>query len=170
MAVDNEVKEVLFNLSEEEPVDLTISAILITKNSVKEFTYAYAEKPMGLAFEMPQQYLYEPNVAILKAGLQDRVGVDFELSKLHPNSHLYTSMQKKASYPGRVFKVESLLSTNKKQLRKEIPSGKANITVRNFPMNVATIRKKTGLKEGGEIYLFATTLKEGKKVLIKCRK
>ena len=74
-----------------------------------------------------------------------------------------------AAFPGRGFKVEAVLPLQKKVLRKALPEGKANITVRNFPMTVAQIRQKTGLKEGGEHYLFATSSTQGPLVLL-CHK
>ena len=95
----------------------------------------------------------------------------FSLLKLHPSSHLYTSDELLTSFPGRSFVVEGVYTLNKKDIKEHIaPLGKANITTRNFPLSVQDIRKKTGLKEGGDYYLFATTLADGKKVLVVCRK
>ena len=167
VAIDNEVKELLF-LLERNPVEQVKKvAVNIVKDEINEFESADTS---NIDFSEPLNFLYEPNVALLKAGLQNEAAVKYDLLKLHPNSHLYTSTQLFEDFPGRVFNVEQILKVKKKLIQQEIPGKKANITVRNFPMNVADIRKKTGLKEGGEIYLFATTLLNNDKVLIKCSK
>ena len=93
------------------------------------------------------------------------------LEKLHISSHLYTSDTLVAGFPGRTFRVEKVLPfSNKvcKSINQEIPQ--ANITVRNFPLSVDELRKKTKIQEGGNVYLFATTLSDGEKVLVVCRK
>ena len=94
----------------------------------------------------------------------------YGVGKLHPNSHLYTSAQA-VDFPGRCFRVIAVSGFGKKEL-KDFMNGveKANLTIRNFPSSVAELRKKLKLKEGGNLYLFATTLADGEKVLIKCEK
>ncbi|MDD3310445.1 MAG: SAM-dependent methyltransferase, partial [Dysgonamonadaceae bacterium] len=85
--------------------------------------------------------------------------------------HLYTSKELIDDFPGRIFKIEKVVSPNKKQLKSQIPEiKKANIAVRNFPMSVEKIRKLTDLKDGGDHYIFATTLYDEKKVFIICSK
>lgn len=89
----------------------------------------------------------------------------YDVKKLHNHSHLYTSKELINDFPGRTFKIEKITSPNKKHLQSQM-SGikKANITVRNFPMSVEKIRKLTNLKDGGDIYIFATTLEDKKGV------
>ena len=118
-----------------------------------------------------KRYLYEPNASILKAGAFKAVATRFGLNKLHVNSHLYTSDEVVPSFPGRSFVVDEVIPfTNKqcKTLSRQIPQ--ANITVRNFPLSVDELRKRTKIADGGTIYLFATTLENGDKVLIKTHK
>jgi len=122
-----------------------------------------------LAHGSIDSYLYEPNVSILKAGAFKSIAARLGLTKLHVNSHLYTSKTLVANFPGRSFKVIAEISLSKKELRKAIPNMKANITVRNYPMTVEQMRKKTGLKDGGDFYIFATTDQDGKKVVL-CEK
>ncbi len=119
---------------------------------------------------MPKAYLYEPNAAILKASLFNEIAIDFNLDKLHPNSHLYTSEHWLKNFPGRVFTCEALISFNKKQLLPYLPNKKANIATRNFPYSTAAIKKKLGIKDGGDIYLFGTTLKNNKLKILVCKK
>ena len=112
------------------------------------------------------EYLYEPNAAILKSGSFEYVGSYYNLNKIHSNSHLYTSV-KLISFPGRVFKILTILDYTKKSFKKTAIS-KANISTRNFPDSVEKIRKKLNLKDGGNSYLFFTTDKDQKLIVLNC--
>jgi len=177
VSVDGECKELLFLLK----ADLLLSDAtfepeihcvnLRTTGSDQLFTFRKSgEKDAECLYaRTPGKYLYEPNASLLKAGAFSILTRAFDLRKLHPNSHLFTSDGYISDFPGRIFSVESFFPF--KELKEHLgKSQKANITVRNFPNTVAEIRKKTGLREGGEVYLFATTLRDEKKVLICCRK
>jgi hypothetical protein len=118
-----------------------------------------------------EAYLYEPNASILKAGAYRSLTQSYEVKKLHASSHLYVSSHFIEDFPGRRFRVESVSGFGKKELKSFLQGmDKANITIRNFPLSVADLRKRLKLKEGGDIYLFATTLADGSKVLVKARK
>jgi hypothetical protein len=121
-------------------------------------------------YSLPLKYIYEPNAAILKAGAFKSFGHHYKLKKLEVNSHLYTSDKLIEYLPGRAFELIDILTYNKKIIKTAIPPGKANVATRNFPDSVESIRKKTGLKPGGKDYLFATTLMNGKKVLLLTKK
>lgn len=115
------------------------------------------------------KYIYEPNASIMKAGCYKTLASRLGLVKLHPNSHLYTSFvdEPVKNFPGRCFKVESSSTLNKKSIKTVLRGiEKANLTVRNFPMSVAELRNKLKLREGGDLYLFATTMADEKKILI----
>lgn len=117
------------------------------------------------------KYLYEPGPAMLKAGAFKWTAVHFGLKKLHVNSHLYTSDEHVDDFPGRTFEVEKVMGFGKndlKQLRQEVT--KANITVRNFPSSVDALRKKLKIKEGGDVFIFATTTIDNQHVMIVCKK
>ena len=116
-------------------------------------------------------YLYEPNASILKAGAYRSLTQAYPVKKLHVSSHLYTSDSLVTDFPGRTFKVIAVAGFGKKDL-KALLGGleKANLTIRNFPSSVVDLRKRLKLKEGGDDYLFATTLANGEKVLVHCRK
>lgn len=176
IAVDNECKELLFKMesnisAETEPV---IHCVNLKKNDkIDRFTFTRNEEndSMCLFADSLSNYLYEPNVTILKAGAYRCLTQYYAIRKLHKNSHLYTSDVYIPNFPGRIFSVKDVFSLNKKESKQSLSGLKqANISVRNFPLTVNELRKKTGLKEGGEVYLFATTLKEDKKVIIKCEK
>lgn len=117
------------------------------------------------------EYLYEPNASILKAGIQDVLCERYSMGKLHPNSNLFTSSVPCPHFPGRGFRVESCCGFGKKELRQMLSDiSRANISIRNFPSTVVELRRKLKLAEGGETYLFASTMADGKHVLIRCVK
>jgi hypothetical protein len=99
------------------------------------------------------QFLYEPNASILKAGAFKSIGNEFNLKKIHPSTHLYTSDILEKKFPGRIFEIEAEVKSDLKLLHKYFPEGKANITTRNYPLTPMALKKKTGLIDGGEKYL-----------------
>ena len=116
-------------------------------------------------------FLFEPNASILKSGLQDVFGERYGLSKLHPNSNLYVGKEPIPRVPARQFRIVDVTDFSKANLKafmKDI--SKANLTIRNFPATVQELRKRLKLKEGGNDYLFATTLYDDSHVLIRCEK
>lgn len=174
VSVNNECKELLLILGDASPTQqIPIHCINLTSKEKQVFTFT-REKELEAECAYagnPEKYLYEPNASILKAGAFRSMAAGYGVKKLHPNSHLYTSDAWIEDFPGRAFIVTGLCSFNKKEMKAcigDIP--KANITVRNFPATVAEIRKRTKLSDGGEVYLFATTLSDERKVLIRCSK
>lgn len=172
LAVKNECKELLFVL-ENTPQKIQIHTWAFHARGCQEYSFSPREEKEAqlLLAETPGTYLYEPNAALLKSGAFKSVAVRFHLLKLHRHSHLYTSDTYCGDFPGRKFLIrESLPFTGKllKQLRKNTPQ--ANIAVRNFPMTVEQIRKTSGIADGGETYLFATTLADARRFLFLCEK
>lgn len=175
LSVRNECKELLFVLERDarqvEPRVVCVN--WRSDGSEESFAFSLAEErgaslPLLSAVE---RYLYEPNASILKAGAFKEVGVRFGLGKLHASSHLYSAEHFVADFPGRRFVVEEVLPFNGKTAKglvSRVP--RASITVRNFPLGVDELRKRTKIKDGGELYLFATTLADASKVLIIARK
>ena len=117
----------------------------------------------------PEHFLYEPNASILKAGVQDALCKSYGLRKLHPFSHLFTSAHFIEDFPGRTFLVEDFGGFAKKDLKRVLADiSQCNLTVRNFPATVAELRKRLKLREGGDVYLFATTLNDGSHAILRC--
>ena len=117
------------------------------------------------------KYLYEPNVSVLKSGAYKLVGEMYNLKKLHKNSHLYTSDILINDFPGRIFEINETCGFNKKELKERLSQiKKANLSVRNFPLSVDELKKRLGVKDGGENYIFATTLSCNEKILLMCSK
>lgn len=113
------------------------------------------------------QYLYEPNASLMKAGCFSVLSKRYGARMLSKNSHLFVSREPIAAFPGRSFRIIAVSSFNKKELKRHL-SGitKANIATRNFPLSVAELRKRLKLKDGGETYIFATTLSDESHVLV----
>lgn len=168
VAIDNEVKELLWFLDKETSVEIKIKTINFRNKGNQKFETTW-ESEKNVLFSHPLSYLYEPNAAIMKSGMFSTLGTTFNLFKLHSNTHLFTS-QELREFPGRRFKIEQTLPYKKKALKEALQSGKAHVTTRNFPESVVTIRKKLSLKEGGDTYLFFTTIENNEKVVLLCTK
>ena len=113
------------------------------------------------------QFLLEPNASIMKAGCFAELGKVYGIRAISSNSHLFLSADRVEDFPGREFVVEAVTTLNKRQLKQTLGClQQANISVRNFPMSVAELRKRLKLRDGGDTYIFATTTREGERVLI----
>ncbi len=168
VAVDNDVKELLFLLEKDYELPVTVHTVNFRKKEPQEFSFFY-ESDAVANYSEPKNYLYEPNAAILKSGGFQEVAVQFGLYKLHQHSHLYTSDLYVSNFPGRIFSINEVLPFDKK-LKKKLPFTKANITTRNFPKSVAQIRKELKLKDGGENYLFFSTNMHNNLIVVNCVK
>jgi hypothetical protein len=166
VAVDNDVKELLFLLESNFEMDVTVKTVNLIENNTQVFEFNITEeKHTESLFSLPQTYLYEPNSAIMKSGAFNTISSKLKLFKLHKHSHLYTS-EKQIEFPGRRFKIINVMPYSKKLIAKQFSKTKANITTRNFPETVAQIRSKFNIKDGGESYLFFTTNVNNEKIVI----
>lgn len=174
VSVRNECKELLFVLKEDIVEEPQINCInYTTEKKEQQFSFYYSEENtcQALIANKVGVYLYEPNASVLKAGAYKQIARSQHVEKLHVSSHLYTSEHLQADFPGRIFRVNMVYPFNGKlckTIARQIP--KANISVRNFPITVNELRKRTRIAEGGDVYLFATTLADNEKVLISCEK
>ncbi|GGG12818.1 hypothetical protein GCM10011344_11910 [Dokdonia pacifica] len=169
VAVKNEVKELLWRIEQEATNNCTIHTANSIGETIISTSFTYEELCNAEAtFDFPKTYLYEPNSSLLKSGGFNWISKHYELDKLHPHTQLYTS-NTLISFPGRSFTIEKVLPYNK-QLKKALNTDKAHITTRNFKESVINLRKKFKIKDGGEMYLFFTTLLDEKKVVLVCHK
>jgi len=123
------------------------------------------------AAPLPGGFLYEPNAALMKGGFFLELARRYGVRPLAANSHLFCSQQPVEGFPGRAFRITTVSTMNKQELKTKIlPLRQANISVRNFPLTVAQLRQRLKLGEGGSNYLFATTLASGQRVLLVCEK
>ena len=175
VALENEVKELLFvgNSKKLSIIDkINIHCINFTSNNgIQAFEFNYKDEEKNIVkYSQPNTFIYEPNAAILKAGAFKSVSAQYDLAKLAPNSHLYTSDKWLKNFAGRSFICESVCKFDKKEILSKLPTPKANISTRNFPMKPDEIKKKLGVQDGGEYYLFATENNEKQKIILICRK
>lgn len=175
LSVRNECKELLFVIErgKKEKTIPIICANLIPEKETVGFVFTMQEEQTALPVYSSnlESYLFEPNASLLKAGAFKVLANRYPVRKLQVNSHLYTSDILIDDFPGRKFLVDVVYSFSSsliKRIAKELPQ--ANITVRHFPLSAEQLRLKTKIKDGGDIYLFATTLCNGERVLIKTRK
>ena len=175
VSVRNECKELLFVCQKGvEQQDPEIRCINYTADGGEQsfsFTLSAEHAEACTISNAAQTYLYEPNASILKAGGYKQVAMQTGVEKLHKNSHLYTSDKLILSFPGRIFQVQEVYLFNGKlckQIHQTIQQ--AHISTRNFPLQTNELRLRTHITDGGDCYLFATTLANDQKVIIQCRK
>lgn len=168
ISVNNECKELLLVLSARNMGNLRIYCVNDAQSFVCEESDMESSSVKIAPFTLEEmQYLYEPNASLMKAGCFGVLSERYDARMLSKNSHLFVSREPIAAFPGRSFRIIAVSSFNKKELKRHL-SGitKANIATRNFPLSVAELRKRLKLKDGGETYIFATTLSDESHVLV----
>jgi hypothetical protein len=168
VSVDNDCRELLFQVEADnkEPemnaVDLDASGKIISLvNFLSE-----EERNSTVAFSHPLTYLYEPNASALKSGAFRLMGNRFQLKKISPNTHLYTSSLKVEGFPGRIFEIVQEVKPEHSLIRKIINDGKANVLTRNYPLSAEQLKKKLKLKDGGEKYVIGFSGQKKRHVVI----
>ena len=181
VSVRNECKELLLVLQrtkgetdDKTATEKALQVFCVNDNNIVSYSLDEAlsvSQRLLSAAPKAGQYLYEPNASLMKAGCFALLTVRYPLSALSLNSHLFVSEEAINDFPGRQFEITAVSSFNKKELRRRLSGiDKANLAVRNFPMSVADLRKRLKIKEGGDIYLFATTDAESNHLLFVCKK
>lgn len=175
VAVRNECKEILIAMQTHKE---SVSSINIIATDLREkwnivFTEDEEQNAQWTLADNIKKYLYEPGAACMKAGCFKLLSQRYALDKLHRNSHLYTSDELVPDFPGRIFEVIDVMPFDKKakkgiSLRCQQP--KANVAVRNFPLSTEELKKNLGLHDGGEFYIFGTTMKGENKVIVLTKK
>ena len=169
ISVNNECKELLLVLSARNMGEnLRIYCINDAQSFVcEELDMESSSVKIAPSTLEEMQYLYEPNASLMKAGCFGVLSERYDARMLSKNSHLFVSREPISVFPGRSFRIIAVSSFNKKELKRHL-SGitKANIATRNFPLSVAELRKRLKLKDGGETYIFATTLSDDSHVLV----
>jgi hypothetical protein len=168
LAYKNEVKELLLLISNDFNDEPRIISSNITSGNIEEFQHLISgEKEAVSIYSEPQNYVYEPNAAILKSGAFKTLGLRFELKKLAQHSHFYTSEKLRTDFPGKVYEIYDVLEYSSKSL-KPMAHKKFNVIARNFPINSVTISQKHHLKGGGKEYLIFTQNHNNKKIILSC--
>ena len=168
VSVDNECKELLLVL---EQTERPLRLVCVNNNQIFEVSSHSSPLTSHPSPLTSEQFLYEPNASIMKAGCFDALAQQYPVCQVSANSHLFLSSVEIEDFPGRRFQICAISSTNKQTLKETLAGvSRANITVRNFPMSVEQLRKKLHLKDGGDTYIFATTEADGAHSLYICRK
>ena len=176
VSVGGECKELLLVLSTVVESELKVyCADLSTASDTSSlFVYTPGSSAPVVNSKLKTQnskFVHEPNASIMKAGCFDELAAAYGVSPVSRNSHLFLSDEPVEGFPGRSFVVERVTTMNKSELRKALVGiEKANIATRNFPLSVAELRKRLKIKDGGDVYIFATTTAEGEHVLLISRK
>lgn len=174
VSVDNECKELLFLIKRDAADDVLMTCVNLKPGRQEEVLsvsrrVALESEPRFQA--TPGRFLYEPNASLLKAGLFNYVTTVYPVAKLHLHSHLYTSDEWLPNFPGRGFEVVGWSPYQPKRVKQVWPGlSKANLSCRHFPEGVDQVRKRLKLADGGDDYLFATTLLDGSRVIVRTRK
>ncbi len=165
VAVNNEVKELLFLATPcltQQPVIKTVN---FQNGNLMEFAFTFAEEQQAeVQYAAPLAWLYEPNLAIMKAGAFKLAASRFGLQKLHPNTHLYTSSARIENFPGRMFRVQETLKPG--DALKTLYGATAHVLIRNYPAAATQLASKFHLTPAGEVYLIACTSVSGKHLLL----
>lgn len=175
VAVNGECKEVLFLLRFEGKTHNTpkIQAVNFVQGQPRAFDFTLEEEAAAkpVLATNPGTCLYEPNAAILKAGAFKCLATRFGIQKLHTHSHLYTSDTLLPDFPGRTFSIMEQIPFGKRAATAVAAiTDRANVAVRNFPLTAEELKAKLKLKDGGDVYLFGTTLSGGDKTLLLCKR
>jgi len=179
VAARNECKEVLVemmrtNRNETSDRHVKIHCVDFRSSDIVQYDFVLEDEQKAMsdiADGVSIDYVYEPDVTILKAGAFKQLCADFGVKKLEVNSHFYSSEKLMHAFPGRCFKVERLIPFSGKilkTLKREIPQ--ANVSARNFPLTADQIKSRSGIRDGGDVYLIATTIHNLGETLIQCRK
>ena len=169
VAIDNEVKELIWELQKGHTGRTIIKTVNLTKEGEEKFEFRLNDNQEHATYSLPQKYIYEPNSAIMKSGGFEAISAYYKINKLHKHSHLYTS-DEILSFPGRTFELKEVIDYSKSEMKRYLMGQQANITTRNFPDSVENIRKKWKIKDGGPTYCFFTIDQNNKKIVLICTK
>ncbi|HYC85663.1 MAG TPA: SAM-dependent methyltransferase, partial [Chryseosolibacter sp.] len=158
VAVGNECKELLYHLVRDFGGEPTVRANNILGDTTRSFEFRLnEEREASVEFSEPCAYLYEPNAAVLKAGAFRLIAERYNVRKLHPNTHVYTSDLLIESFPGRIYSLRAGVGADPSEFERLFPDRQTNIVLRNYPASVDELRKKLRVKDGGEKYLLGVT-------------
>ena len=168
VAIENEVKELLWEIEKEEFAIPIIVTVNFDKNQVLKNEIPFQNSETA-TYSLPKKYLYEPNAALLKSGQFEAISSIFSVHKLHQHSHLYTS-DLLQPFSGRKFEIITAISYQKNEIKTHLYNRKVNVSTRNFPLKVDEIKKKHKISDGGTLFAFFTTNLNNEKIVLLCKK
>jgi len=168
VAVENEVKELLWEIEKNWNSIPVVTTINFEKNKVFQNEIPL-ESNQNATYSLPKKYLYEPNASLMKSGRFEAISSIFSVDKLHQHSHLYTS-DLLQPFSGRSFQIITAVPYQKNEIKAHLLNKKMNVTTRNFPLKVDEIKKKHKISDGGTIFAFFTTNLNNEKIVLLCEK
>lgn len=168
VAIDNEVKEVIWKIEKNTTQAPIVVAVNIEKGATIKTTIDWNQSH-HTPFSLPKKYLYEPNAALMKSGGFEAIPNLFGVEKLQQHTHLYTS-ENWIDFPGRIFMIKNSIPYQKKEIKQFIEKKKLNVSTRNFPLKPDEIKKKHKISDGGNVFAFFTTTLENEKIVLLCTK
>ena len=169
ISIENECKELLFLIDFDSDSSISYFAVDFSKG-IETKTSFYQQTTIYTENSFPQKFLYEPNASLMKLGFWNEIASKYSINSISGNTHLYTSDTLLNDFPGRKFEIIAIEKVDKKSILQHLPNKKANISVRNFHISVADIRKKMGIADGGEHFIFFVQLSNGDAKALICRK
>ena len=167
VSTQNECKELLLVLSERYESEMQVHCV----NDDDVFVFTPSETKVVTFEPKPSKKLFVPNASVMKAGCFSEIESRFGIRQIASNSHLFIGSEDVVGFPGRVFDIECVTTMNKKELKKALDGiDRANISVRNFPLSPEQLRKRLKVKDGGDVYLFATTDENDEHIIYVCKK
>ncbi len=172
ISVQNEVKEVLIWMNNEKTTEARIEAFgLRSTGEDHAFGFCFSEEERAeVQYGLPERYICEPDSSLMKAGAFNLIAARYNLVKLHPNTHLYTSDAEVRDFPGRIFEVKQLVKPSARAFKDISAQGRINVLVRNYPLGANEIKKRYRLTDGGDDYLCFCTLANGEKKALHMRR
>ena len=168
LSVANECKELLLIVTKNEK---PLHIYCVNNEEVFDYQAGQSKQALSCSHITKPCFLYEPNASLMKAGCFGEISERYQMAQLDDNSHLFVADREIPHFPGRCFVVEQMTSMNKREMKQALAGiTKANIAVRNFPLSVADLRKRLNIKDGGDVFIFATTVANLGHQLFICRK
>ena len=168
IALQNELKEVLVEMQKDHKEQPIITTVNLDSKTTQTLTFNN-KLEQKVTYSLPQKYLYEPNVALLKSGRFNEIAALFSVNKLHVNTHLYTSDEQK-DFHGRRFLIQEIIPFKKQLIKEYLYNKQMNVSVRNFPLKPEEIKSKYKIKDGGSVYAFFITNMLNEKIVLLCEK
>jgi hypothetical protein len=169
VSIDDECKELLFLLDKTFTGIPLIKAVNLNQGQDDFLFTQEEERQAAVTYREPATYLYEPNSSILKSGAFKLISQRYQVAKLHQHTHWYTSDVLIDNFPGRIFKHQAEIKSNVKDVVQAIPSGRANVVVRNYPLGAEALKSKLKIKDGGDVYVLGFTGISKKHIVVASR-
>ena len=170
VCLKGECKEILLELNKSHTEGTLIHAVDIDREKIRSrFSVKWGdEHPDEIIASVeelkPHCFLYEPNAAVMKLHAGGLICERFKgIKKLGRNTELFISESLYDDFPGRIVEIERVLSS--KEIKK-IKGENYSVVTRNYPLKASELKKKIGVGESDEMFLYAMRVGEEEKPMI----